>query len=81
MKLTTSLTLATLMMFASASLVPAQTAMPGSTASKPSTVAAKPAAPMEKTAKSKECSAQADAKGLHGKARKKFRSQCKAGKS
>jgi hypothetical protein len=29
------------------------------------------------TAVSKACSAQADAKGLHGKARAKFRSDCK----
>jgi hypothetical protein len=33
----------------------------------------------ERTAASLECSKQADAKGLHGKARKKFRSDCKAG--
>jgi hypothetical protein len=43
---------------------------------------AQPAAPRtqavpERTAKSKECSAQADQKGLHGKARKRFRSSCK----
>jgi hypothetical protein len=31
----------------------------------------------ERSAKSIECSKQADAKGLHGKARKKFRSECK----
>jgi hypothetical protein len=30
-----------------------------------------------RTAKSLECSKQADAKGLHGKERKKFRSECK----
>jgi hypothetical protein len=29
------------------------------------------------TSVSKACSAQADAKGLHGKARAKFRSDCK----
>jgi hypothetical protein len=33
------------------------------------------------SAKSIECSKEADAKGLHGKARKKFRSACKHGKS
>jgi len=33
----------------------------------------------ERTAASLECSKQADAKGLHGKERKKFRSECKAG--
>jgi len=31
----------------------------------------------DKAAISKACSDQANAKGLHGKARKKFRSQCK----
>jgi predicted outer membrane protein len=36
---------------------------------------AKPA----RSAKSLECSKQADAKGLHGKERKKFRSECKRG--
>ncbi len=41
-----------------------------------------PAAPADaaaKTAKSKECSKEADAKGLHGKARKEFRAKCKKG--
>ena len=33
--------------------------------------------PDEKKAISKSCSDQANAKGLHGKARKKFRSDCK----
>jgi hypothetical protein len=31
----------------------------------------------ERTAKSLECSKEADAKGLHGKERQKFRSECK----
>lgn len=34
----------------------------------------------DKKAKSVDCSKQADAKGLHGEARKKFRSACKHGK-
>ena len=34
-------------------------------------------APMVHTAASLECSKEADAKGLHGKERKKFRSDCK----
>ena len=34
-------------------------------------------APMAHTAASLECSKEADAKGLHGKERKKFRSECK----
>jgi hypothetical protein len=33
-----------------------------------------------KAAKSAECSKAADAKGLHGKERKKFREECKKGK-
>lgn len=43
---------------------------------------AAPAAKTEakpRTAASLECSKQADAKGLHGKERKKFRSECKKG--
>jgi psiF repeat-containing protein len=44
-------------------------------------VQAAPKAQPERTAKSIECSKQADAKGLHGKERKKFRSKCKLGKS
>jgi hypothetical protein len=44
--------------------------------------APKAAAPAkERTAKSLECSKQADAKGLHGKERQKFRAECKKGKS
>lgn len=35
----------------------------------------------DKAALSKSCSTQADAKGLHGKVRKHFRSQCKHGKT
>jgi len=31
----------------------------------------------EKKARSKECSAEADKQGLHGKERQKFRSKCK----
>ncbi|TXH82823.1 MAG: hypothetical protein E6Q77_05615 [Rhizobium sp.] len=59
------------------STTPATT--PSATTSTPSTTtmtkpkAAKPA----QTAVSKACSTQADAKGLHGKARSKFRSDCK----
>ena len=44
----------------------------------PPAPAAKPAkAPVVRTAKSLECSKQADAKGLHGKPRKSFMSSCK----
>jgi invasion protein IalB len=44
----------------------------------PSTKASPSAtAPVQHTARSLECSKEADAKGLHGKERKKFRSECK----
>ena len=51
--------------------------------SRTSTESAAPKAPatsaddVAKKAKSKECSAKADAQGLHGKARKEFREKCK----
>jgi hypothetical protein len=41
--------------------------------------AAKTKAPVVHSAASLECSKEADAKGLHGKERKKFRSECKKG--
>lgn len=41
--------------------------------------AAKPDA-AAKAARSAECSKEADAKGYHGKERKKFREECKKGK-
>jgi len=62
---------------APATPAPAAKTAPAAPAAK--TTAAKP----ERTAASKECSAEADAKGLKGKERKKFRSECKrkAGKA
>lgn len=45
------------------------------------TTSSAPAAKPAHTAKSIECSKEADAKGLHGKARKHFRSACKRGKA
>jgi len=53
----------------------AQTPAPAPAA--PAAAAPAPAAPTDKKAISKSCSEQATAKGLHGKARKKFRSACK----
>ena len=43
----------------------------------PPTPAAKTKPPAVHSAASMECSKEADAKGLHGKERKKFRSECK----
>jgi len=64
------LTLAASLLFAGAAFAQ------GSTTPAP---AAAPAAKAEKprSAASIECSKEADAKGLHGKERKKFRSECK----
>lgn len=45
----------------------------------PAASTAPAAATTTKAALSKSCSTQADAKGLHGKARKHFRSACKRG--
>lgn len=60
----------------------AQTATPGAPATPsaktaPAKAETPKAAKPERTAASLECSKQADAKGLHGKDRKKFRSECK----
>ena len=50
----------------------AQTAAPAATPAPAATKAEKP-----RSAASLECSKEADAKGLHGKERKKFRAECK----
>lgn len=51
---------------------------PTSQAAGAKTTSTKPAkAPVVRTAKSLDCSKQADAKGLHGKPRKSFMSSCK----
>jgi len=58
----------------------AQTTTPAPAAAAPSAQSPPPAAaagPTDKKAISKSCTDQANAKGLHGKARKKFRSECK----
>lgn len=52
----------------------AQTAAPAAKSETATTADKK--APKEHSAESLECSKQADAKGLHGKERKKFRSEC-----
>ena len=56
-------------------VVPAKPAVTAPAATAP---AAKPVVTDDaKKAKSKACSAKADAQSLHGKARKKFRDECK----
>jgi psiF repeat len=57
---------------------------PASPAAKPaatSPAASTPAPAKPRSALSLECSKKADAQGLHGKARRKFRSECKRGKT
>lgn len=80
MRLALIAALATLI--AAPALAQTPSAMPPPTSSGASPPMAAPAKPskVERTAKSKECSQQADAQNLHGKARKKFRSACKAGR-
>lgn len=58
--------------FAQATSTPSTTA-PATTKSEP----AEKKAEKPRSAASLECSKEADAKGLHGKDRKKFRSECK----
>jgi psiF repeat-containing protein len=71
----TATAVASLLLMGAAS---AQTTAPAKTeAPKADTKA--PKAEKPRTAASLECSKEADAKGLHGKERKKFRSECKAG--
>ena len=72
----TATAVASLLLMGAAS---AQTAAPKADAPKADTKApAEKKAEKPHTAASLECSKEADAKGLHGKERKKFRSECKA---
>jgi psiF repeat len=59
--------------YAQAPATPAAPAAPAATTAAP----AMKKAEKPRTEASMECSKQADAKGLHGKDRKKFRSECK----
>ena len=69
------LALAASLLFAGAAF--AQT----STAPAAAPAAAEKKAEKPRTAASLECSKEADAKGLHGKERKKFRSDCEKGQA
>ncbi len=76
-----AVTVASLMLAGSALAQTATTPAPAATAPAAKTAPAK--AKPERTAVSLACSTQADAKGLHGNERRKFRSECKksAGKT
>jgi len=71
--LATATAIAALLLMGPAS---AQTAAPAKTDA-PKAEAKAPKAEKPRTAASLECSKEADAKGLKGKERKKFRSECK----
>jgi psiF repeat len=80
MKAITTLAAAALFGLVSVSGAFAQTPAPAAAAKPAAAAPAGDMGKMDKAAMSKKCSADADAKGLHGKARKEFRSKCKAGK-
>ena len=69
---TAAAVLASLFLFASPAMAQTTAAPAAKTDAAPMAKTAKP-----RTAESLECSKEADAKGLHGKERKKFRSECK----
>ncbi|BAV51698.1 hypothetical protein MLTONO_6796 [Mesorhizobium loti] len=62
---------------AAAATTAATTTAPATTTATPMKKAAATATTPQKTAISKQCSALADAQKLHGKAREKFRADCK----
>lgn len=65
------------LLLSGAALAQTTPAAPAPAAAAPMTAAP---ASTDKQAKSKMCSEEADKQGLHGKARKTFRSKCKTGK-
>ena len=76
--LVTATAMASLLLMGTASAqttAPAKTEAPKTDATKAETKP--PADKKQRTAASLECSKEADAKGLHGKERKKFRSECR----
>ena len=73
MSLSKAIPLSVLVVLFGSGVCLAQTKSPAASAPAATT----PAPDDHKKAVSKACSQQADAKGLHGKERKKFRSECK----
>jgi hypothetical protein len=75
-------TVASLLLMSSAfaqGTAPAPAATPAPAASAAPAAATAPTGKKARSAASLECSKEADAKGLHGKERKKFRSECRKG--
>ena len=81
MKLLTSFAFVGMIAFAGVAMAASPAPAPATTPAKPAVAApAKPMAPamdMDKDAINKQCIADANAKGLHGKERKKFKYECK----
>lgn len=86
MRIVTTFTTAAFVALFSVSAMAQTATTPSTTTTTPSATTAAPSATTKmkpkamkpaQTAVSKACSTQADAKGLHGKARSKFRSDCK----
>ena len=76
--LATAAAVASLLLMGSASAqTTAPAAAPAAKEAAPKAEAKAPKAEKPHTAASLECSKEADAKGLHGKERKKFRSECR----
>ncbi len=77
MKIASLLTCTIILSLSAAPLAWAETAATDAAKAAPADASKTSAA--DKKAKSKECIAEADAKGLHGKERKKFKHECKKG--
>jgi psiF repeat len=77
MKLVISAALLSFVIGVGTALAQTSTPAPAPTPAPSAAPAASAPAATDKKAISKSCSDQANAKGLHGKARKKFRSECK----
>jgi psiF repeat len=77
MKIVTLVTAAAMAAFLMGGAALADSAAPAPAPAAPAATAPAKAAPAPMSAASIECSKEADAKGLHGTARKKFRAECK----
>ncbi len=76
MKLIHSIAIASVLAFSAPAFAQTPAPAPAAPAAAPAMPAAKPAA-KPRSAKSMECSKQADSQNLHGKARHKFMGTCK----
>ena len=79
MKLTKSIALISMLAFSGAAFAETAAPAPTTAASAPAAPATAPKAQKPRSAKSLECSKQADSQSLHGKPRHAFMSKCKKG--